>query len=352
MNSLEYNSLPSGNRNSKCFHGGCGQKILGGSVGSSGSCFDAPSYKSPCQRNDNSLGNNSLTACEYTIDKSLGKGVFGEVFQATAADGHLVALKRLPKNGLKFDLNLVNREADVGKRLQGHDGLAKLETCFETVSNVYLVFEYVDGADLFKLMEDRNFRPLPEAEVKNLCHQLVDSLIFIHSKKVAHRDIKLDNILLDSKGNTKMIDFGLASMDEDEVYGCRSFVGSPEYVAPEIIQRKPYSGYKADVYSLGMVLYCMIFGQFPFIPEKRFESILNGEEHPALEWPDHLLKFPTFFVSKTAKDLLSAMLEVDPAKRISMEQLANHSWLQGCGTNKDPNLNDSIPNVPNGIGVF
>jgi len=185
MNSLEYSSsssslLPSGNRNSKCFHGiNSGQKVLCGSVG----LDNPPPYKSPCQRNDNSLGNNSLTACEYTIDKSLGKGVFGEVFQATAADGHLVALKRLPKNGIKFDLNLVNREADVGKRLQGHEGIAKLETCFETVSNVYLVFDYVDGADLFKLMEDRNFRPLPEIEAKNFCHQLVNSLLFIHSKK-------------------------------------------------------------------------------------------------------------------------------------------------------------------------
>jgi len=165
-------------------------------------------------------------------------------------------------------------------------------------------------------------------------------------KKVAHRDIKLDNILLDSKGNTKIIDFGLASMDEDEVHGCRNFVGSPEYVAPEIIQRKPYSGYKADVYSLGMVLYCMLFGQFPFIPEKRFESILNGEEHPVLEWPDQLLKFPTFSVSKTARDLLSQMLEVDPSKRISMEQLSKHNWLQECNTKKDLNQND-IPNVVN-----
>jgi len=307
-------------------------------------------FKSPLLRTDTNFGNSSITACEYTIDRSLGKGVFGEVFQATAADGHLVALKRLPKNGLKFDLNLVNREADVGKRLQEHSGVAKLKTCFETLSNVYLVFEYVDGEDLFKLMEDRQFRPLPETEVKNLFRQIVDSLIFVHSQKVAHRDIKLDNILLDSKGNTKIVDFGLASMDEEEVKGCRSFVGSPEYVAPEIIQRKPYSGYKADVYSLGMVLYCMVFGQFPFIPEKRFESVINGEEHPLLEWPDHLINFPTFFVSKAAKDLLSEMLEVDPEKRISMERLAKHHWLH---ENDTPNLNNipKTPKIPNGIDV-
>jgi len=343
MNSLEYSVHSGGSRNNKCCNALRCEK---NHTGSSGLVVDAPLFKSPLQRNDNnSFGNNSYTACEYTIDKSLGKGVFGEVFQATAADGHLVALKRLPKNGLKFDLNLVNREADVGKRLQGNSGIARLETSFETVSNVYLVFEYVDGADLFKLMEDRNFRPLPEIEVKNLTRQIVDSLIFVHSQKVAHRDIKLDNILLDSKGNTRIVDFGLASMDEDEDKGCRSFVGSPEYVAPEIIQRKPYSGYKADVYSLGMVLYCMLFGQFPFIPEKRFESVINGEEHPPLEWPDHLLKFPTFFVSKTAKDMLSEMLEVDPEKRISMEQLANHRWLHDSGTNTAPNLH-IFSNVP------
>jgi len=345
MNSLEYST------NTTCTTRQCNdmdEPKINGTMGSNNVEF-ATLLKSYGQKNE---GNNTLLPCEYTIDKSLGKGVFGEVFQATAADGHLVALKRITKNGIKFDTSLVNREVEVGKRLQGHAGIARLESYFETLSNVYLVFEFVDGSDLFKLMEDRGFRPLSEGEARNLCSQIVDSLIFVHSHKVAHRDIKLDNILLDSNGNTRIIDLGLASMDEDEMRGCRSFVGSPEYVAPEIIKRKPYSGYKADVYSLGMVLYCLLFGQFPFIPEKRFEAVLNGEPHPLLEWPDQYIKYPSFNVSKTAKELLSEMLEVDPKKRITMEQIAKHHWLNENSTNNIVTINlPKIPKIPNEIDV-
>jgi len=347
MNSLEYSGSSDTLNTKCCTNGKCGQKHF---TESSGSELEAIS---PILRMDNNtnFGGTPLPSCEYTIEKSLGKGVFGEVFQATAANGHLVALKRLPKNGIKFDWNLVNREVDVGKRLQNHEGIAKLNSFFETVSNVYLVFEYVDGADLFSLMEERNFQPLSETEAKKYLRYIVDSLIYVHSQRVAHRDIKLDNILLDSKGIPKLIDFGLASMDEEEDKGCKSFVGSPEYVAPEIIQRKPYSGYKADVYSLGMVLYCMLFGQFPFIPEKRFEMIINGEEHPPLEWADQLVRFPgCCFVGRIAKDLLSKMLEVDPDKRISMEQIAKHKWMQGNTTNGVQHVH-IFPNVHNEIDV-
>jgi len=268
----------------------------------------------------------ALSSSEYVIEKSLGKGVFGEVFQAAAKDGHMVALKRLSKNGIKFDWKLVQREIDVGERVKGHPGIAQLESRFETTGNVYLVFEFVEGRDLFTLMENRDFRPLMERDAKKYLRQLVNALLYCHSKKVAHRDVKLDNIIVDLAGKTKLIDFGLASMDESEDKGCSNYVGSPEYVAPEIIRRIPYSGYKADVYSLGMVLYCLVFGQFPFVPEQRFELITNKQEHPKLDWPDEDLRFP-IFVSKTVKDLLSSMLEVDPDQRISMQQVADHPWL-------------------------
>jgi len=272
----------------------------------------------------------ALPASDYTIDKLLGKGVFGEVFQASAGDGLSVALKRLGKEGPKFDWRLVNREVEVGNRLRGHEGIAQLKSYFETISNVYLVFEYCDGMDLFILMEARDFQALEEREAKRIFKQISESLLFCHSRGIAHRDIKLDNVILNSNGTTKLLDFGLASMDEEGEKGCKNFVGSPEYVAPEIIKRVPYSGYKADVYSLGMVLYCLLFGQFPFIPEQRFENITNGKDHPPLEWPD---KLPTlsYSVSPTVKDLLKKMLEVDPEKRISLQEVAEHRWLSRAG---------------------
>lgn len=265
-----------------------------------------------------------LPISKYVIEKSLGKGVFGEVLLASSIkESKKAALKRIPKDGPKFNWNLVKVEVEAGKRVSGHKHIAKLEEYFETINNIYLVFDYVEGIDLFGLMESRDFFPLEEKETRRLMKQITDSLIFCHNQGVAHRDVKLDNIIVDWSGNTKLIDFGLASIDEET---CSDFVGSPEYVAPEIIQQVPHSGYLADVYSLGMVFYCLLFGQFPFVPEYRLQLVSMGLEHPPIEWPDRSANFPTF-VSKSAKDLLSKMLEVDPSKRISMHEVVKHKWF-------------------------
>lgn len=318
----------------------------------SGSSGIESTYRSPTKRGEDKMHLTTdpiLPPCDYTIERTLGKGVFGEVFLATNSKGDQVALKRLPKSNPKFDWKLVHREVEVGRRLQHHEGIVKMVSYFETMSNIYLVFEYVDGSDLFTYMEERDFKPLNEREVKQYFRQLVDSLLYCHKNGVAHRDVKLDNIIMDVNGRTKLLDFGLASMDEEGDHGCSNFVGSPEYVAPEIIRRIPYSGYKADVYSLGMVLYCLSFGQFPFIPEQRFEALTNGCPHPKLEWPDRLPNFP-FSVSKALKDLIANMIDVNPHTRISMQEVANHAWLTG----KDvANASDVCPmsSIQDGINV-
>jgi len=170
------------------------------------------------------------------------------------------------------------------------------------------------------------FGPL-ERKTKAIVHQWAKALLHCHKNGISHRDVKLDNCLIDKEGKTKLIDFGLASMDEKGEGSCLNFVGSPEYVAPEIIRSKPYSGTKADVYSLGVSLYCLLFGQYPFFPEQRFELLRAGKEHPPIEWPD---SSPLFLrsVGASAKNLISKMFEPDPEKRISMEEVVNDRWFE------------------------
>jgi len=283
--------------------------------------------------------------CSYSVQKTVGRGVFGEVLKGAAPDGRLVALKRLPKKGERFDWKLVSLEVDVGKRLENGKGIPRLEDVFESLENVYLVFEFVDGPDLFSVMEARNFVPLPEREARNIFKSILESILYCHSKRVAHRDIKLDNILIHPDGKARLIDFGLATIDEDRT--TTSFVGSPEYCAPEIIQRVPYSGYKADVYSLGMVLYCIIFGRFPYIPDQRMQLINSGMDLPRFIWPDALPGFANM-VSAPLKELLGRMLEVDPDVRISMQEVSNHRWV--VGKVKPPT--DTFHLIPEGINVF
>jgi len=101
-----------------------------------------------------------------------------------------------------------------------------------------------------------------------------------------------------------------------------------------------------------MVLYCLAFGQFPFIPEQRFEALLNGQEHPKLIWPDRIPSFPNA-ISKTLKDLVEKMIEVDPDARITMEEVADHPWLVGekNETQPTPTQMHSLSSIQDSINV-
>jgi len=263
--------------------------------------------------------------CDFVIESKLGAGVFGEVFLATSeSNGEEVALKRISKRNPKFDAQMVNREITAGEALK-HDGIVGYKSHFETLNNIYLVYELVKGHDLCTFMTDRNYEPVGDREARSILKQLVRGLIFCHEQGIAHRDIKLDNILITPEGKTKIIDFGLSTSKILSTDKCRDFVGSPEYAAPEIMGRKPYNPFKSDVFSVGVVMYGLLFGEFPFSTADRWDKVAAGN-HPAIRWADKVPTFPGV-VSKDAKDLIEAMLEVNPEKRISMDQILSHKWF-------------------------
>jgi len=263
--------------------------------------------------------------CDFVIESKLGAGVFGEVFLATSeSNGEEVALKRISKRNPKFDAQMVNREITAGESLK-HDGIVGYKSHFETLNNIYLVYELVKGHDLCTFMTDRNYEPVGDKEARNILKQLIRGLIYCHETGIAHRDIKLDNILITPEGKTKIIDFGLSTSKIQPTDKCKDFVGSPEYAAPEIMGRKPYNPFKSDVFSVGVVMYGLLFGEFPFSTADRWDKVAAGT-HPAIRWADKVPSFPGS-VSKDAKELIEIMLEVDPEKRVSMEQILSHKWF-------------------------
>jgi len=255
------------------------------------------------------------------MEKLLGKGMSGEVHLATSKASRKVVLKRISKHSTNFDRRKVIKEIKSGL-VMDHENVIKCTDSFDTPEAYYIELEYFEGVDLYTLMKGRNFQLFPERTVKKMFSQLVDALLHCHERGVVHRDVKLDNVLIDRKGLVKLIDFGLCEFTTSHEQVLRGWVGSLEYAAPEILLRIPYDGFKADVWSLGVLLFALLYGEFPYLAEDFLETGVM----PAITWPDAQ---PTFNgkVSESVKELLKKMLHVNPNKRISLEEVKRCEWM-------------------------
>jgi len=265
---------------------------------------------------------------EYRLEKMLQDGIRSQVFLAKNIKGERCVLKKIDESAV--DSKKIKGEITAMKKLS-HPGVVKLLDHFREGGFTYLIIEYVEGLDLFQLLESRDFEPLPEDQAKELFRKLVQIVEYCHQNNVLHRDIKPENVMValeaDCTGemktnfrftNVKLIDFGLCSH-----CSCNkslfNFVGSPEYVCPEIIQRqKGFHGCKSEVWSLGAVLYTILFGQFPFSADDRENEYRHNPE----------LNFPPSSTPEAVKDLLQRMLSVNSNERFSLVEVMQHSWLQ------------------------
>jgi hypothetical protein len=287
------------------------------------SSLDSTTPETPTETPKPANNNSKLAECKYTVVGKLGVGVFGEVYLANSKadpNGPQVALKKLSKNHPKFKPAAVTKEINAGQYLN-HEAIVKYVDTFETMSSVYLVLEYFKGKDLFSIMEDRQYKPFAEATAKNVFQQLVSAMAHSHNQGIVHRDVKLENIMMNGDGKIKIIDFGLCDfvMDSNNKQRmCVDSVGSPAYIAPEILSGRAYDGFKADVWSCGVVLYALLFGRFPYSPSQ-YKRLVVGEKL-AFDFPA--------CGPESAKTLLEGMLSLDPYTRISMEDISRNEWVQ------------------------
>eukprot|EP01114_Cavostelium_apophysatum_P017156 TRINITY_DN5030_c0_g1_i1.p1 TRINITY_DN5030_c0_g1~~TRINITY_DN5030_c0_g1_i1.p1 ORF type:complete len:361 (-),score=54.56 TRINITY_DN5030_c0_g1_i1:128-1210(-) len=258
----------------------------------------------------------------YHIDnQDYAKGAYGKVLLATdKTNGQKVVIKKIPQT---TPIRMINNEVKAGKILGSHPNIAQLYQYIDRPDFHYLVFQYINGQDLFCYLEKLSFAPRSETEARSIITQICKGLQHIHSKNIAHRDIKLENVLIDPEGHIVVIDLGLCAFIE-EGKPCRDWCGSDNYLAPEIVRRTPYNGFKADVFSTGVVLFALLFGVFPF------ENLrVNGaslDPHRALRRLQ--VRFPTDVQApQSAKDLLTRMLEDDPETRITIDEVLKHEWM-------------------------
>ena len=247
----------------------------------------------------------------YTFGPVLGEGAYGQVRLAKTNINNQeksVAVKVLSKKSYNNEkmMELLNREITTLFSLE-NENIVKVYEVLETEQNYFIVMELVKGGDLLeKVMSNGS---LSEAESMKIFKEIVQAVAYCHSEKVAHRDLKLENVLLRKDGHIKISDFGFAVKTEDM---CSTLCGSTSYCAPEILKGQSYNAFQADMWSLGVMLFTMVFGVFPF------ESVsmqMNGK-----------LSFPSS-ASSACKELISSLLTVDVEKRATLEQVMNSEWL-------------------------
>ena len=199
----------------------------------------------------------------YRAGKMLGRGAFGKVnLGMHKLTRKLVAIKSINKEYLSEEKQRSKIMHEVGILLRlRHDSVVKLYETFETRRHIMLVMELCAGGDLLNFVRKRKKMDEPLAKV--LFKQIIEGIGYIHSKSILHRDIKLDNILLDGKGKVKIADFGVSKIVKKGEVMCEQS-GTPAYIAPEIIRDKGYKGFKADLWSAGVVLYALLTGTVPF----------------------------------------------------------------------------------------
>jgi serine/threonine protein kinase len=265
------------------------------------------------------LVHEKISLSSFAVIRELGAGNFGKVYKAVKKNtGEVVAIKALSKKYLqsKKQLKYAINEVRVMKRLD-HPNIVQLKCCFQTKRFLYLVLELCPNGDLG--MHLHHSKKFDEDRARFYIAQTMQAVEYLHNRDIVYRDLKPDNILLDSKGNAKLTDFGLVRDQLTCTYGVSaSFCGSPFYMPPEMIQDQ-ISSKAGDIYSLGVVLYEMVTGKLPFISDNKqslFKRIINKE----LTYPSH--------VSKTARSFINAAMRKDPSERPCIQTMQGHPFMR------------------------
>ncbi|KAF0889337.1 hypothetical protein E2562_023640 [Oryza meyeriana var. granulata] len=262
---------------------------------------------------------------KYELGRLLGRGTFAKVYLArSVADGEAVAVKVIDKAEVMGTAGMaphVLREVAAMSRLR-HPHVLRLHEVLATRARIYLVMELATGGDLLSRLAALPRRRLQENAARRVFVQLVDALSYCHTRGVAHRDVKPQNILLDGDGNLKVSDFGLSALPDSlrDDGRLHTACGTPAYAAPEVLRRKAYDGAKADAWSCGVILFVLLAGHLPF-DDSNIADMCRKAHRREYELPR--------WVSQPARRLVSRLLDPNPDTRVAVESLAtHHPWFK------------------------
>ena len=275
----------------------------------------------------------------YVLGQQIGQGAYATVRLSTQKSSNTkVAIKVYDKSRISEPhrrRNLI-REIEIMLRLD-HPNCVKLVEAVNAGKQVFLVMEYVAGESLHACLKQRQYRRMEESEARGVFGQVVAGLQYVHAMSIAHRDIKLENIIMDDLHCVKIIDFGFSTLSPVSEKA-KVFCGTPSYMSPEIVLRKEYAGQAADMWALGVLLFALLSGTFPFrgLSDKElYAKITKG-----------LFNVP-HCISPLAKGLIQSLLSVDPAKRPTCSEILQHAWVTNAPVSvlsvKDTNVSENRP---------
>jgi len=253
---------------------------------------------------------------EFNFLEELGRGGYSFV--------HLVENKKTKK---KYALKCAQRfkkgkdrsertytEIKVLQKLK-HKNIISLRGWFEDKETIYLVLEYISGKDCAKFFKHK----LPtKSQLKSIMTQIVEAIIYMHEKGIVHRDLKLENVLIDNKFNIKITDFGLCGIQESEYDMFTQSLGTPRFTAPELIKGDGYND-SVDIWGIGIIFFMLLIGEYPF----------NGSTKETIfaRIKDKKLHFSKYNLPKEETKLLRHLLEKEPEKRIEIEDILDHPFF-------------------------
>ena len=292
----------------------------------------------------------------YKYGRLIGQGAFGKVnLGLNILTGRIVAVKSFDKNNSELtgdNMKKILYETDLMKKLN-HPNITKILEMFEDEKYFMIIMEYINGGNLFSFVKKR--RKLSEKTAKFLFRQIIQGIKYIHEQNIVHRDIKLENLLIDLNNNVKICDFGIGRKIKNKNQLLHDQCGTLMYMAPEILlssKEKGYEPFPVDIWSSGISLYIMLSGTLPFNyknkknedddeeeeNEEEEESFSEKSKSKKNEEDNFKLQYSIVYkepkkiekISDEARDLLKGLLNKDPKKRLTCEQILNHPWLNNC----------------------
>ncbi|PRP89285.1 hypothetical protein PROFUN_02159 [Planoprotostelium fungivorum] len=278
------------------------------------------------------------------LEAVLGSGSNAVVYEARDATGKVMAVKRIdhsPRN------RRVQNEIRANQMMSGVQGVCPYRGYQKFEKSTCLLFDKIYGKDMFSVLEHRKFTPLPERRVRKMMSTIAGALAECHRRGIAHRDVKLENIMLDEEDNAFLIDFGLVSFLHTNSNGLENptsdICGSAEYSAPEILRSGPVNATSLDAWSLGVTAFALLYGAFPY-------SI--GDLEDILLYEQHVHVPESGRVSEDMRERLTRLLWVDPKKRAGAPIGLNHkTWaVSHRGTDVSEVNSDTIRTQTGGRG--
>lgn len=274
-------------------------------------------YSHGSKAKEASSGNNFLISLnDFTLLRVIGRGSYAKVLLVELKKNKRIYAMKVVKKELvndDEDIDWVQTEKHVFEQASNHPFLVGLHSCFQTASRLFFVIEFVSGGDLMYHMQRQ--RRLPEDHARFYSAEISCALNFLHERGVIYRDLKLDNVLLDSDGHVKLTDYGMCKEGLRPGDTTSTFCGTPNYIAPEILRGEDY-GFSVDWWALGVLMFEMLAGRSPF-------DVVGSAENPDQNTEDYLfqvilekpIRIPRSLSVKAAS-ILKGFLNKNPIERL------------------------------------